>query len=673
MLPRDGSDARHRRGVLIRVQGIVLYVEDTGEQPPKALSFTKSASCTVSVGRKPSQTSGGDVASDPERALFRCPVVSRKHAKITFTEYGNVYIIDLHSHHGTHIRRTGELVSTALEPEAPTVLANGDQITFGKTVGRDSYLVRPVVVRVQLIFGRDASPRAPSPLPGSLAHDDAASPDKGSVARSNSGRYGVYTPSPESSPSTSDGDSDIQEISPPTSPIAPLPSRKPLISNSNSSSFPGGRLRLLQSLLPPIHAAPLSVPPELDVQLFNGVHVEPPPPAEEEDMDLSSSRSASPAENLDDSEVTFIEPRDPPIVGAWPVPYYLPPFEDVSALAMPSGSASRAIDVIEISEDEYETPSPPSAQGDDADAAGEEDMDVEGGSEDEGAEETDMPAFVSLNDVFLDKVQSIAEATARVQELHAPDAHEASASVQAPQAQTTGILVSAFPFFLYPSMHSGVDAGIVQNELQAIRSTREEDEAAFDAHVQHTKDRLTTLDGQMVDTHARLAERDDQLNSIQSRLQGLGALVSDLQERSTLAEREAARIETLMEEVSAAKDMLKVTCDLQREAREQIGEELEAVKALRAEAAAAVAEAKLAVATAAESASKSLKRKRDELEQEELDATVSYPIAIETPERQAHPLPSKRRRTLHAVRAVARTATVASMGAVAAWAALAFS
>ncbi|KAI0641642.1 hypothetical protein C8Q79DRAFT_988440 [Trametes meyenii] len=654
MLPCDGSDTRHRRGVLIRVQGIVLHVEDTGEQPPKALFFTKSASCTVSVGRKPSQTSGGDVASEPERALFRCPVVSRKHAKITFTEYGNVYIIDLHSHHGTHIRRAGELVSTALEPEAPTVLADGDLITFGKTVGRDSYLVRPVVVRVQLIFGRDASLRAPSPLPRSLAQDDAASPDKGSVARSNSGRYGVYPPSPESSPSTSDGDSDIQEISPPTSPIAPLPSREHLISNSNSSSFPGGRLRLLQSLLPPIHAAPRSPSLEVDVPLFNDVHVEPPPLAEEEDMDLSSSRSASPAENLDDSEVTFIELRDPPIVGAWPGPYYLPPFEDLSDLALPPGRASRGIDVIEISEDEYETPSPPSAQGDDADAAGEEDMDVEGGSEDEGAggvEETDMPAFVSLNDVFLDRVQSIAEATARVQELHAPDTHETSASVQAPQVETTDIL----------------------NELQAIRSTREEDEAAFDAHVQQTKDRLTTLDGQMVDTHTRLAERDDQLNSIQSRLHGLGALVSDLQERTTLAEREAARIETLMQEVSAAKDMLKVTCDLQREAREQIGEELEAVKALRTEAAAAVAEAKLAVATATESASNSLKRKRDELEQEELGAAMSSPIAVETPERQVHPLPSKRRRTLHAVGAVARTATVASMGAVAAWAALAFS
>ncbi len=78
-----------------------------------------------------------------------------------------------------------------------------------------------------------------------------------------------------------------------------------------------------------------------------------------------------------------------------------------------------------------------------------------------------------------------------------------------------------------------------------------------------------------------------------------------------------------MKEVGAAKDTLRgtslpsfsqilltvrpwsfsETCDLQRQARAQMADELEALKALRIEAAAAVAEAKLAAAAATTAAS----------------------------------------------------------------------
>lgn len=70
------------------VEGLVLHVEEYGDQPPETLTYRKSHSRIVAVGRKSSQ--GNPEQPDPERALFRCPVVSRKHAKITFTEYGNV-------------------------------------------------------------------------------------------------------------------------------------------------------------------------------------------------------------------------------------------------------------------------------------------------------------------------------------------------------------------------------------------------------------------------------------------------------------------------------------------------------------------------------------------------------------------------------------------------------
>lgn len=82
---RYEASSRRPRGleVLTRLEGIVLHVKEYEGQPPETMSFSKSASRTISVGRKPSQ---GYIADDPERALFRCPVVSRKHAKITFTE-----------------------------------------------------------------------------------------------------------------------------------------------------------------------------------------------------------------------------------------------------------------------------------------------------------------------------------------------------------------------------------------------------------------------------------------------------------------------------------------------------------------------------------------------------------------------------------------------------------
>ncbi|KAL1942162.1 hypothetical protein VTO73DRAFT_6226 [Trametes versicolor] len=620
----------------LNISGIVLHVKEYEGQPPETMSFSKSASRTISVGRKPSQ---GYIADDPERALFRCPVVSRKHAKITFTEYGNVYITDLHSHHGTHVLRPGELVWTGLKPEVPTVLADGDLITFGKTVGRESYLVRPVVVRVQLVFGRDASPRAPSPLPSSLTHDDS-SPDK-APARSSSGRYGVYPPSPDSSPSTSDGDSDAQENSPPASPQDLLPSFERVLSRSQSMSLQSGRLRLLQSLLPPIHVSrhdsPETPPCDVEESFFEPAQVIP-LDHEEEDMDLSSSRSASPEENRDD-DVTFVmAPEEPPIVGAWPG-------SSSSSSSSPEQSPEPFghPEVIEISDDDYGTPCQPLIQGHAVDLTVEEVMQTENDQAD-----ADVPEFVVMHNAFFQQVESIAEASARVQELVQPEEREAEMQVDVAAAQTAEIL----------------------NELTVIRTTRELDEAAFSAHVQQTKERLSALDGQIVETHASLSTREARLTQLQSRLQGLGDQVSDLQERSTVAEREAARIEELMKEVGAAKDTLRETCDLQREARAQMADELEALKALRIEAAAAVAEAKLAAAavTTAASTANVLKRKREDAEDE-----AEQSVSNNDDSRIIAALPSKRRRTLQVASTVAHTATVATIGAVAAWAALAFS
>ncbi|CDO70160.1 hypothetical protein BN946_scf185009.g11 [Trametes cinnabarina] len=591
------------------VEGIVLHVDECGEQPAEVLSYSKSASRTISVGRKSS--SGRVVPEDAGRALFRCPVV---------------YLIDLHSHHGTYLLRSGELASTLLQPEVPTVLADGDLITFGKSVGRDLYLVRPIVARVQLIFGRDVSPRAPSPLPKSLTTDVPSRPDK--VARSTSGRYGVFPPSPVYSPAVSDGEPDVQEISPPYPPSHPAPSLENRAPISTSASSQSGRLRLLQSFLPPIHWNSHQGSENHDDSFLEGGQAVSPAELDEEDMDLSSSRSASPAEEGRDADVTYTAPHDePPVIGAWPrTPGDASESSDDSAehdavrtperVGMPCSGVVPS-EVIEISDDEYGTPFVPARSASALDFVVE---DVEEFVQ--GNAGIDLPDFGSMKETAFPQVEHVIETSSRLHELtNGVDVRELEACIP---EETTEIL---------------------------------------------TKARLNSLDGQMIDTRDRLSVRDDQLSNIQIRLDGLGSLVTDLQERRTFVEHEATRVDDLLRDINVAKEMLREACDLQKEVRMQMAAELEAIKALRVEATAAVAEAKAvasAVAVDAE-ATKSLKRKRDDM-----DGAISSDAAVPDSRAIARQ-PSKRRRTAFIVATVVHTAAAASMGAVAAWAALAFS
>ncbi|RPD52633.1 hypothetical protein L226DRAFT_563784 [Lentinus tigrinus ALCF2SS1-7] len=608
------------------ISGIVLHVEENDEQPSEVLSYRKNESRIISVGRKPCQPA---THFDPERALFRCPVVSRKHAKITFTEYGNVYITDLHSHHGTHILRPGDLVSTALLPEVPTVLADGDRITFGKSVGRESYLVKPIVVRVELMFGGDA-PMAPSPPPMSLradAADEADLKDQGCDIECEktpiSGRYGVFLPSPESSQSNSDGESDIQEVSPPTSPRDSLPASFsiPRAGGPSSYSF-GGRLQLLQHILPPIHhfspessPEPPYIPPSkqasmVDVHVVGGA-------VDEEDMDLSSSRESSPSEaNSNDHD-------DIAVIGAWPAfPWRI----------SESPSMSMQREVIVISDDD-------------------------GGSPATNAPVQETFAGNQLRDEvdILGSAFGQEEFVTSVEEQPAPPQPE-GVLVEVPQP--AGVTTT-------------IDLGIMEaqvadtyTELNVLRAGHDQSEAEFNAHVQETKDKLLALDAQMRSTQVSLDERSAELSLVQARLQEVGDVMKVLQEHRALSER----VEELVREVSTAKELLKETCELQRETRAQMAGELEAVKALRAEASAAVAEAKAACASAQAQTVEvvsSLKRKRDAMEDE-------APLMIDISRDLVAPAP-KRRRAMRVVSVVARTATVATLGAVAAWGALAFS
>ena len=155
------------------------------------------------------------------------------------------YLIDLGSHHGTHIRKPGERLSRPLKPETPTLLADGDTVTFGKSVGKNEECVKPVVARIELLYTGSAystSPIKPLVVPS----NSSPVSDKSSV-KSNSGRYGISDASSSSSDESSFNSglySDIEEIPAPTS-----PSSKPITPQNSTSSTAS----FLKRLLPPSH------------------------------------------------------------------------------------------------------------------------------------------------------------------------------------------------------------------------------------------------------------------------------------------------------------------------------------------------------------------------------------------------------------------------------------
>ncbi|RXW17385.1 hypothetical protein EST38_g8472 [Candolleomyces aberdarensis] len=189
--------------------------------------------------------------------MFRCAVVSRKHAKIAFSDSGHVYLIDLSSHHGTHVRKPSEMFSKPLKPEVAFQLSDGDIVTFGKPVGRHEECVRPVVVRVELV--RNPQPIKPLVVPSTPSDKSSTS----SLMKHSSGRYGVYSSSssderPSSSMDMEDNDSEIEAAS--AAPKDPGSSSSVSASSSQSrqGSLPlasgfGRAFDMLKRLIPPSH------------------------------------------------------------------------------------------------------------------------------------------------------------------------------------------------------------------------------------------------------------------------------------------------------------------------------------------------------------------------------------------------------------------------------------
>lgn len=182
-----------------QVTGLTLTVT-AGEDVSRVLRFDKSETPVINIGRMPSSRVNElelDLDLDLDLAWFRCAVVSRKHAKICFADSGHVYLVDLSSHHGTHLLKVGHAVPVPLAPEVPTPLSDGDAITFGKSVGKDADLVRPVTVRIKFLLQPADRSEKPQPI---------------HIQRSNSGRFGVLT---DIDSSSSSSDSEVEEVDPP--------------------------------------------------------------------------------------------------------------------------------------------------------------------------------------------------------------------------------------------------------------------------------------------------------------------------------------------------------------------------------------------------------------------------------------------------------------------------
>ena len=132
--------------------------------------------------------------------------------------YAQVYIVDLHSHHGTHLLRRDDIVPRPIVPDVPIALQDGDTLTFGKAVGKEPYLVSPVIANVMLIYDTETALSPPVSQPVISLLDSPtlpATPIKSkehaeSPNTPNAGRYGLFgphsTPSSESSPSSSSED-----------------------------------------------------------------------------------------------------------------------------------------------------------------------------------------------------------------------------------------------------------------------------------------------------------------------------------------------------------------------------------------------------------------------------------------------------------------------------------
>lgn len=636
------------------VAGITLHVERCGDRPAHEITFYRSNSSYVNIGRK---SASGEKAmrkeNDDHNAVFACQVVSAKHAKLLFSD-NKVYLVDLHSRHGTHLLR-GEEGPRTLKAEVQTALADGDIVTFGKAVGSGSCVVPPVTARVELV--REKPPLNASPVGPSLTPINSLV-DLISRTRSNSGRYGLFypplcpdTPSPHSSPSlcaSSDGspsvsddrDSDIEEVS------APSPSQKlPLhikipafrsFVHSICRSNDGSSLSSVKHTCPSLAEFLATPSPSLE-------DLRTPSPAIVVVDVASNSRSHSPMEMSTPSPSATSEAHqpEPPVVGAWP--------------------SSRS-----------ESPHPPAEDG-----VGKDDSNI---------------VAVETPPVPVEPIPT-GSAPATTQERVSesfPDIHPCNfIDLPPPPFFPVGPLFGRHLTSPFNATHPA-PSGLPGPNLTTERFSNE-----LRASVKIIEDRISAMQETIADLRTRQTFTEEDVMDIQTHVDMLEPESDRLFCRLNLAERNIASLSTLQAQVNALKSRLDnpepqltelAVCDV-KACAEALGSLVSELKTLREDAEKRIDEKMMAIDAARMEALKeiatevevvkSLKRKRVE------DECVGQPgkemdngdvmANMEAPVLQMYSdSPGQTKRTRTAMGTVAQTAAAMAVGAVATWSALAF-
>lgn len=79
-----------RHHLIVVVVAIRLHVEKSGESEAYSLLFKRENTSVIHIGRRSGHESDKCHGDNLTSAMFRCAVVSRKHAKIVFSDSGHV-------------------------------------------------------------------------------------------------------------------------------------------------------------------------------------------------------------------------------------------------------------------------------------------------------------------------------------------------------------------------------------------------------------------------------------------------------------------------------------------------------------------------------------------------------------------------------------------------------
>jgi len=618
------------------VTGVALYIEKTATEPGHGLIFRKAEEPVVHIGRRPG-SDGDKRKSEPGKAFFTCPVVSRHHAKIAFSDSGHCYIIDLNSHHGTHVRKIDEAVSKQLNPEIPTLLADGDVVTFGKSVGSDKGLVRPVVARVDLLYGSQP-PLKPLVVPG------APEGQQKSLLRTPSGRYGVYIPASSEGSSSSDErdspdshDSDIEEIPGPT-PAVVRPPWHDNSSGSDSAPSPQGVQKpTSESFSAPRQYSPFgfsdeyrafSPGPQEQSSFYNvGFDAYSNDIFEDDDDDDNDDNSDNSSYSRSNSPMDLSsspEPSDPPagankesqmavgepvIIGAWPR----------SRSSSPVSVFSSSFPSVRINAAPVEEPAP-------------------------------VKPAANESPKVVDSVENDSDV-----EVIAADKDDSEKSVDSTEtAQLKASLVT------------------VKAEVAKLHAHRRKYKQRFNDNIHLMGDKFSDLEERTTEAHELYHLLSDRLEENVDACEQAQAQIDALQVRMDEARMDEAPAKVIEPEtpsyVEEAKARAKVLEELVTEmttlrdsARKEMAEELKSIREAK-EAFKRLTE-QIQIQTA------SLKRKR--VEEEVQGEEVAPKATVEVVADNTAPPPRKRVRRVAKV--LAQTATAVSIGAVVTWSALAFS